>query len=56
MLLLLSGNRNYTITELAEKFNSSERTVQRYIASFKETGFVFAVSGEIGRASCRERV
>ena len=45
MLLLLSGNRNYTITELAEKFNTSERTVQRYIASFKETGFVFAVSG-----------
>jgi len=45
MLLLLSGNRNYTITELAEKFNTSERTVQRYIASFKDTGFVFAVSG-----------
>ncbi len=44
MLLLLSGNRNYTITELAEKFNTSERTIQRYIASFKETGFVFAPS------------
>ena len=44
MLLLLSGNRNYTITELAEKFNTSERTIQRYIASFKETGFVFTLS------------
>ncbi len=44
MLLLLSGNRNYTIAELAEKFNTSERTIQRYIASFKETGFVFTLS------------
>ncbi len=41
MLLLLSGNRNYTITELAEKYETSERTIHRYISTFKDVGFVF---------------
>lgn len=44
MLLLLSGNRNYSIAELAEKYDTSERTVQRYIATLKEAGFVFDIS------------
>ncbi|MCK4345685.1 MAG: WYL domain-containing protein [Bacteroidales bacterium] len=41
ILILLSGNLRYKIPEIAEKFNISERTVYRYIETFKEAGFVF---------------
>lgn len=41
MLLLLSGNRSYTIAELAEKYQTSERTIHRYISTFRDVGFVF---------------
>jgi len=40
MLLLLSGNRNYTVSELAEKYKISWRTIHRYISSFRDVGFV----------------
>ena len=47
MLLLLSGNRNYTVSELAEKYETSQRTIHRYLSSFRDVGFV--VEQENGR-------
>lgn len=41
ILLLLSGNRLYSVRDLAEKYGSSERTIYRYIDTFKEAGLVF---------------
>ena len=40
MLLLLSGNMRYSKTQLAEKYDMSERTVYRYLETFKEAGLV----------------
>jgi predicted DNA-binding transcriptional regulator YafY len=37
---LMSGNENYTITELSKKLDMSYRTVYRYIETFKASGFV----------------
>ncbi|MFT3740412.1 MAG: WYL domain-containing protein [Breznakibacter sp.] len=41
MLLLLSGNRLYSVRDLADKYSTSERTIYRYIDTFKEAGLVF---------------
>lgn len=40
MLLLLSGNRLYSVKELAEKYGSSERTIYRYLDTFRQAGLV----------------
>ena len=40
MLVLLSGNRAYTIPEMAERFDLSDRSIRRYIATFRKAGFV----------------
>ena len=39
LIVLLSGNRVYTIEELAERLETSERTIYRYLTTFKEAGF-----------------
>lgn len=39
ILMLLSGNFGYTINEIAEKFQTTSRTIYRYIDTFKEVGF-----------------
>ncbi len=39
ILMLLSGNFGYTIDEIAEKFNTTPRTIYRYIDTFKDVGF-----------------
>ena len=39
ILMLLSGNFGYSINEIADKFNSTPRTVYRYIETFKDVGF-----------------
>ena len=36
---LLSGNVTYSIDELADKLEMSERTIYRYIDTFKAAGF-----------------
>ena len=41
MLLMLSGNRSYTVAGLAEKYQTCERTIHRYISTFRDVGFVF---------------
>ncbi len=43
ILFLLSGNRRYSLKEIAEKFDLSVRTIQRYIQTFKNAGFVIEV-------------
>jgi len=40
MLLLLSGKRLYSVRELAEKYGISERTIYRYLDTFREAGLV----------------
>lgn len=42
MLLLLSGNRHYSVTELAERFETTERTVFRYLETFGAAGFLLS--------------
>ena len=37
--MLLSGNFGYTVNEIAEKFNTTSRTIYRYIDTFKDAGF-----------------
>jgi len=39
LIALLSGNRIYNIKELSEKLEISERTIYRYIDSFRRAGF-----------------
>jgi predicted DNA-binding transcriptional regulator YafY len=39
ILMLLSGNFGYTINEIAEKFNTTPRTIYRYIDTFKDVGY-----------------
>jgi proteasome accessory factor C len=39
ILMLLSGNFGYSIDEIAEKFETTARTIYRYIDTFKQVGF-----------------
>ena len=39
LIALMSGARIYSIDELADRIDSSPRTVYRYIDTFKEAGF-----------------
>lgn len=40
LMRLLSGSVNFTVEEIAEKMDTSYRTVYRYIDTFKDAGFV----------------
>ncbi|MBO7262999.1 MAG: WYL domain-containing protein [Alistipes sp.] len=40
LMKLMTGNVNYTINDLAERLDTSYRSIYRYIESFKEAGFV----------------
>ncbi|MBO5903492.1 MAG: WYL domain-containing protein [Tidjanibacter sp.] len=40
LMKLLTGNVNYTVEQLAEKLDTSYRSIYRYIDTFKEAGFV----------------
>ena len=46
LMMLLAGSRNYTVNELAEKLETSYRSIYRYIDTFKEAGFVVHKSGD----------
>ena len=39
LIALMSGNRIYTVDELAKELKTSQRTIYRYIDTFKEAGF-----------------
>ncbi len=40
IMKMMTGNRTYTVEEMAQRLETSYRTVYRYIQSFKEAGFV----------------
>ncbi|HNX44488.1 MAG TPA: WYL domain-containing protein [Bacteroidales bacterium] len=40
LLLTLSGSRNFTLAQLSERFSMSERTLMRYLATFRNVGFI----------------
>ncbi len=40
LLLLLSGNVRYSVTELAKKFDTSERSIYRFLETFRNAGLV----------------
>jgi predicted DNA-binding transcriptional regulator YafY len=40
ILMKLSGSYGYSIKQLASDFNSSERTIYRYLTTFKNAGFL----------------
>ena len=39
LIVLMSGNHVYTVDQLADKLDTSQRTIYRYIDTFKEAGF-----------------
>lgn len=40
LLMLLSGNRKYSLNELKDRFEVSERTVYRYLNNIEDAGFI----------------
>lgn len=46
LMKYLTANVNYTVDDLAEKFDISVRSIYRYIDTFKEAGFVVHKRGE----------
>ncbi len=40
LMMMLTGNLNYSVSDLSEKLEMSERTIYRYIDTFKAAGFV----------------
>ena len=40
LMKLMTGNVNYTVNDLAERLETSYRSIYRYIESFKDAGFV----------------
>ena len=40
LMKLLTSNVNYTVNDLAERLDTSYRSIYRYIETFKEAGFV----------------
>jgi len=49
IMRLLTANNHYTISDIAERLNTSSRTIYRYIDTFREAGFVVKKDGEIYR-------
>ena len=45
VLILLSGNFRYTLKEIAEKLDISERTVYRYLETLENVGFIISNNG-----------
>ena len=40
LMKMMSGNINYTVDQLSEHLDMSQRTIYRYIDTFKQAGFV----------------
>lgn len=40
LLMLLAGNKKYSLSELVETFDVSERTIYRYLETFETAGFI----------------
>lgn len=46
LIVLMSGNRVYTVDQLADELGTSQRTIYRYIDTFKEAGFAVEKVGD----------
>ena len=40
LIKMLIGNMSYSLSEVSDRLEMSERTVYRYIETFKDAGFV----------------
>lgn len=49
LMILLTSNNSYTLEELATKFDMTQRTIYRYIETFRDAGFVIKKKGNIYR-------
>jgi len=49
LMMMLTANNRYTVSDLAERLNTSPRTIYRYIDTFKEAGFLIVKKGECFR-------
>jgi predicted DNA-binding transcriptional regulator YafY len=49
LMKMLTTNNRYTIDDIAEKLNMSQRTIYRYIDTFREAGFVVKKNGSFIR-------
>jgi predicted DNA-binding transcriptional regulator YafY len=47
LMKMLTGNRTYSVDDLADRLEMSVRTVYRYIDTFREAGFVVKKHGEV---------
>ncbi|MBP1673380.1 MAG: hypothetical protein H6Q25_1195 [Bacteroidetes bacterium] len=47
LIKMLTGNMSYTLPEIADRLEMSERTLYRYIETFKDAGFVVKKNGNI---------
>ncbi|MDP1810456.1 MAG: WYL domain-containing protein [Sediminibacterium sp.] len=45
LLMLLSGNRRYTLAELMQRFDQSDRTIYRHLEEIESAGFVLNRTG-----------
>lgn len=51
LMKLLIGNVNYTVEDLAERLDTSYRSIYRYFDTFKAAGFIIQKEGNIYRLS-----
>jgi predicted DNA-binding transcriptional regulator YafY len=49
LMKMLTGNTIYSIAELAKRLETTERTIYRYIDTFREAGFVIKKNGAVFR-------
>ncbi|MCB9024660.1 MAG: helix-turn-helix domain-containing protein, partial [Lentimicrobiaceae bacterium] len=49
LMLMLTGNRRYTVQDIAGKLNMTTRSVYRYIDTFRAAGFVMKREDNIHR-------
>ena len=49
LMMLLTANNRYSVEELADRLETSPRTVYRYIDTFKEAGFLITKKGDCFR-------
>ena len=40
LMMILTGNHSLTLAQIAERFDTTGRTIYRYIDTFREAGFV----------------
>ena len=49
LMMMLTANSRYTVDELADRLETSPRTIYRYIDTFKEAGFLITKKGDCFR-------